>query len=115
MSLFATIRSADRWSLQHQRPVVDQGPRPAEHLTVEASLPRHLLVSLAGITADVTTLQHARTEDPQLHAALGTILSRLDGLVDSVYTGAVVRRTPGAPGAVSNLPSPHVSPDHGGR
>ncbi len=83
MSLFATIRSTDRSSLDRERSADVVEPSPSE--PVEASLPRHLLVSLAGITADVTSLQHAHAEEPQLHAALGTILRRLDGLVDSIY------------------------------
>ena len=82
MSLFATVRSTDRSSVHRERSAEVVGPSPSG--PVEASLPRHLLVSLAGITADVTTLRQRAVDTPQVHAALATILGRLDDLVDSI-------------------------------
>lgn len=91
MALFSTIRSTERSSLRRDRSVEDPGaPQAAhlEHAEAEFSLPRHLLVSLAGITADVTSLQQRCDDAAQVQVALGTILGRLDDLVDSIYQQA---------------------------
>lgn len=94
MSLFSTIRAADRSRLHRDRSAGDPRSPLSEHVETEVSLPRHLLVSLAGITADVTSLQQHCVDTPQLDAALETILGRLDGLVDSIYRHAA---NPAAP------------------
>ena len=82
MSLLSSIRSGTRRSL-------DQGyassSSPTRQVEAEVPLPRHLLVTLAAIAADVTSLRHRFVDDPQLHEALDRILGRLDGLVDSIY------------------------------
>jgi hypothetical protein len=88
MSFFSTIRSADRSPLLRDRSVEDLAPPATERVDGGASLPRHLLVSLAGITADVTSLQQRCVDAPLLQAALERILGRLDGLVDSIYQHA---------------------------
>ena len=91
MALFSTIRSTELSSLRRDRSVEDPGAPQAAHLEqveAEFSLPRHLLVSLAGITADVTSLQQRCDDAAQVQVALGTILGRLDYLVDSIYQRA---------------------------
>lgn len=92
--MISTIKSADRSPLHCDRSVEDPRSPLPQHVAAEHSLPRHLLVSLAGITAEVTSLQQRCVDTPQLHASLATILGRLDGLVDSIYQHAA---DPGAP------------------
>ena len=91
---FSTIRSADRSSLHRDRSAEAPWLPTTERVAAAPSLPRHLLVSLAGITADITSLQPRCVDAPQLHAALGAVLGRLDGLVDDIYECAA---NPAAP------------------
>ena len=91
MALFSTIKSTDRSLLRRDRSIEDpRSPQAAhlEHAEADFSLPRHLLVSLAGITADVTSLQQRCDDAAQVQVALSTILGRLDYLVDSIYQQA---------------------------
>jgi hypothetical protein len=83
---FTTVKAADRFPLHRDRSAED--PPPTKHLETDASLPRHLLVSLAGITAEVTSLQQRCVDAPDLHASIERIVGRLDGLVDSIYQRA---------------------------
>lgn len=85
VSLFSTIRSVDRPTFPLDRTAEVPRPSLAKEIEEPFSLPRHLLVSLAGITADVTSLQERCVDTPDLHVALGRMLDRLDGLVDSIY------------------------------
>ena len=84
MSLLSIIRSGTR-------PSLDQGyvstSSPTRQAEADVPLPRHLLVTLAAIAADVTSLRQRFVDDPQLHEALDRIIGRLDGLVDSIYEG----------------------------
>jgi hypothetical protein len=89
MSLFSTIRSAERTSLPVEQPLHVPTSTLTGLAAAEPSLPRHLLVSLAGIIADTTSAQQRCVDTPQLHADLGEILLKLDGLVDSVYERVV--------------------------
>jgi hypothetical protein len=82
MSLFSTS-IADRLRLPLSRSAED----PSTPLT-ESSLPRHLLVALAGITTNVTSLQQHCVDDPYLHTSLESILCRLDDLVGGIYERA---------------------------
>jgi hypothetical protein len=98
MALFSTIRSTERSRPRRNRSIEDpRSPQAAhaEHVKADFSLPRHLLISLAGITADVTSLQQRCDDDAQVQVALGTILGRLDYLVDSIYQQAAAH--PAAP------------------
>jgi hypothetical protein len=91
VALFSTIRSTERSLLRRDRSSEDpRSPQAAhvEHVEADFSLPRHLLVSLAGITADVTKLQQRCDDAAQVQVALDTILGRLDYLVDSIYQRA---------------------------
>lgn len=88
MSLSWIIRPADRPSLRRDRSAEAPSPLTTSPVAAEPALPRHLLVSLAGITADITSLQPRCADTPQLQAALGAVLDRLDDLVDSVYERA---------------------------
>lgn len=88
MSLYTTRREAGRSPPRLDGSAEGLQPRPTERDETEASLPRHLLVSLAGITADAASLQERCVDTPELHADLGGILDRLDGLVDSIYQRA---------------------------
>lgn len=88
MSLYTTIRSSHRSPLHRDRPTDDPRSPTTAPVETASSLPRHLLVSLAGITADITSLQQRSVDTPQLHATLERILGRLDGLVDSIYQRA---------------------------
>ena len=103
MSLFTAIRPANRSPLTH--PTATEPP-----------LPRHLLVSLAGVTADITSLQQRTVDTPQLHATLERILGRLDGLVDSNYQRAAdpaapsVRRPPLAADSLAHVPAEMPAP-----
>jgi hypothetical protein len=78
MALFSTIRSTERSLLRRDRSSEDpRSPQAAhvehvEHVEADFSLPRHLLVSLAGITADVTTLQQGCDDAAQVQVALDT-------------------------------------------
>ena len=94
MSLFSTIRSADRVQLRRDRSVEDPTPPLVGPVEAGVSLPRHLLVSLAGITAEITTLQQRCAGTPHLHAPLAAILGRLDGLADDIYEHAVAPTAP---------------------
>jgi hypothetical protein len=85
MSFFSSIRSADRSTLRRDRSVEDPSSQPPDDLEPGFSLPRHLLVSLAGITADVTALQQRCGDAPELEVSLERLLGKLDGLVDSIY------------------------------
>lgn len=82
------IKPADSPSLHRARPAAAAGFLAGEGVATEASLPRHLLVSLAGITADVTALQQRSADATQTQAALGVIRRKLDRLVDSIYERA---------------------------
>lgn len=77
MSLFSTVRSPDHSRLPRDRSVEVPRASLTEDVEEQFSLPRHLLVSLAGITADAASLQERCVDTPQLHAALGRILDRL--------------------------------------
>jgi hypothetical protein len=97
MAVFSTIRSTEPSLLRRDRSVEDPRSSQAahvEHGEAGFSLPRHLLVSLAGITADVISLQQRGDDAAQVQVALGTILGRLDYLVDSIYQQAA---NPAAP------------------
>lgn len=85
MSLFSTSTTADRSLLRRERSAKDPSSPRTDHVEAERSLPRHLLVSLAGITTDVACLQQQCGDDPRLQTSLEMILDRLDGLVDSIY------------------------------
>ncbi|CAN5482129.1 hypothetical protein BH23ACT6_BH23ACT6_27670 [soil metagenome] len=95
MSLFSTIWSADRSALPRDRSVEVPKASLTEDVEAQLPLPRHLLVALAGITADAASVQDRCVDDPQLHAALGRILGRLDGLVDSIYQRSAHPAAPG--------------------
>jgi hypothetical protein len=84
MSLLSSIRSGTRSSLDQGYASTSSPTRQAE---AEVPLPRHLLVTLAAIAAEVTSLRQRFVDDPQLHEPLDRILGRLDGLVDSIYPG----------------------------
>jgi hypothetical protein len=88
VALFSTIRSTERSLLRRDRSSEDPRSPQAAHVEADFSLPRHLLVSLAGITADVTKLQQRCDDAAQVQVALETILGRLDYLVDSIYQRA---------------------------
>jgi len=88
MSLFSTTRLADRSPQHDARFAAKPGPLPTEQFEAAPALPRHLLVSLAGIIADVTSLQRICEDAPDLQTGLETMLTRLDGLVDSIYEAA---------------------------
>ena len=79
-------RSANRSALHFARSAEDPPPSTTDDVGAELPLPRHLLVSLAGITADGTTLRQRAVDTPQVDAALATNLGRLDDLVDSGST-----------------------------
>ena len=112
MSLFSTIRAADRSRLHCERSVEDPRPPLSEQVEAQLSLPRHLLLALAGITADVTSLRERCGDAPELQAPLAAILGRLDGLVDSIYqraadpTAPSVHRSGLAAGSLSAAGSP---------
>ncbi|MCC5949711.1 MAG: hypothetical protein JJT89_14765 [Nitriliruptoraceae bacterium] len=93
MPSFSTARPSSRFSRFRERAVPDALPPSVEPLA-ELPLPRHLLVSLAGIAADVSSLQQRWTDTPDLHTSLETIQGRIDLLVDLIYDRAA---TPGAP------------------
>ncbi len=98
MSLFSTIRSADRPSPLHRDRSAELPRSPTSACVAEKrSLPRHLLVSLAGITAEISSLQPRCADLPQLRADLGGVLDRLDGLVDSIYACTADPAAPGLP------------------
>ena len=82
------IKTTDVPSLYRARPAAAADFLAGEGVATEPSLPRHLLVSLAGITADVTALQQRSADATQTQAALGVILRKLDRLVDSIYERA---------------------------
>lgn len=88
MSLLSSIRPGTQ-----TRPSLDQGSAtpspPTRQVEAEIPLPRHLLVTLAAIAADVTSLRQRFVDDPQLHEPLDRILGRLDDLVDSIYERTV--------------------------
>jgi hypothetical protein len=84
MSLFSAVRSADRSTLHRARSAEVPPPSTTDDVEAEFPLPRSLLVSRAGITADITTVQQRSVDTPQVHATLATILGRLDDLVDSI-------------------------------
>jgi len=67
-------------------------PPPPRHLA-EPALPRHVLVALAAIIADVTSVRQRQVDDPagpdaQFRASMDGILHKLDDLVDSIYNRA---------------------------
>jgi hypothetical protein len=90
MSSFSTISSADAGSPQRDESAVPARAAPT-HIAPPAvvSLPRYLLVSLAGITAEVEVLGKRCAAAEEDRAAIQTIIGRLDGLVDSIYAAAV--------------------------
>lgn len=100
MALFSTLRSVDHSARHDARAITGPTSLFTEQAPVPPGLPRHLLVALAGIIADVTALGRASEDDPATHAEFETILARLDGLVDSIYEAAV------APVATSSAVAP---------
>ena len=88
MSFILSIGARARPSL-NQDPVSGASTSPpAQHGEAALPLPRHVLVALAGIAADVTSLRQRFVDDAQLHDPLDNILGRIDGLVDSIYDRA---------------------------
>lgn len=85
MSLISSLRSGPRPSLNQDRAGDVHTSPPTGHVDAAVPLPRHLLVALAGIAADVTSLQQRCVDDPQLHEPLEMILGRLGGLVECIY------------------------------
>jgi hypothetical protein len=100
MSLFSTIRSPDHSRLPRDRSVEVPRASLTEDVEEQFSLPRHLLVCLAEITADAASLQERCVDTPQLHAPLGRMLDTLGGLVDSIY------------GRAPQTPTDHSVPGH---
>ena len=88
MSLISSTRSGARPPLNQDRAGDASTSPPTEHVETALPLPRHLLVALAGIAGDVTSLRQRFVDDPQLHEPLDRILGRLDDLVDSIYEQA---------------------------
>lgn len=86
MTLVSSTGSRAR-SLQDRSGGTSTSP-PTRQVEAAVPLPRHLLVALAGISADVTSLRQRHADDPQLHEPLDRILDSIDGLVDSVYDRA---------------------------
>jgi hypothetical protein len=106
MSLFSTSTTADRSLLRRDRSAKDSGSPRTDHVETELSLPRHLLVSLAGITTDVNRLQQQYGDDTRLHTSLEVILGRLDGLVDSIYERVSGPAAPSMHGAGPDFSEP---------
>ena len=86
MSSFSAVRSADRSTLHRARSAVDPPLSTTDEVEAGLPLPGPLLISHAGITAAITTLQQRSMDTPQVHATLATILGRLDDDVDSSST-----------------------------
>lgn len=101
------IKPTDVPALRRARPAAAASFLAGEAVATEPSLPRHLLVSLAGITADVTALQQRSADATQTQAALGAILRKLDRLVDSIYERAASPVAPSLqhPGSAALAPS----------
>ena len=85
MSLIASMRLGARAPLNHQAAGDASTSPPTAHADAALPLPRHLLLALAGIAADVTSLRAQVVDDPQLREPLDRILGRVDGLVDDIY------------------------------
>ena len=93
MSLLAALRSTDGPLLRAPAPPEAggaAGPQAPRGRATEPVLPRHVLVSLAAIIAEVSSVRQRLLDgpadlDPQLPASLESVLGRLDGLVDSIY------------------------------
>jgi hypothetical protein len=88
MSLVSSLRSGTRPPLTQDRSGSTSTSPPTGQLEADVPLPRHLLVALAGIAADVTALRQRLVDDPQLHEPVDRILGRIDDLVDSIYERA---------------------------
>ena len=106
MSLIARSRSGAHAPLNHQAAGDASTSPPTGHADAALPLPRHLLLALAGIAADVTSLRARFVDDPQLHEPLDRILGKLDGLVDDIYERAA------RPADASNQHGPATTAAH---
>jgi hypothetical protein len=61
-------------------------------------LPRYLLVGLHALAADIALVREGHLTDARLCASLDRTLSRLDGLVDSIYEQAATSAPAAKPG-----------------
>jgi len=88
MSMFSATRFAARSGRRPGR-TGDYSVVPAgSQADQELPLPRHILVALSAITADVNSIRQLHGDAPQLHAPLDSIVGKLDGLVHSIYSRA---------------------------
>lgn len=88
MSLIASSRSGAHAPPNHHAAGDTSTSPPTDDVDAALPLPRHLLVALAAIAADITSLRAQAVDEPQLHQPLDRILGKLDGLVDDIYEQA---------------------------
>jgi hypothetical protein len=79
MSLSSSIRSGSRPPLHQDRAGYASTSPPTGPIEAELPLARHILVTLAAIAADVTSLRQLFADDPQLHEPPDRILGRVGG------------------------------------